>query len=82
MVLVRRARPWDLTSKVTNNFLLHHKFFVPLNRPMCRFYRCTSYPAYLAVARFICTVHRSYVDMLPIRPAIMTINNVELIHEQ
>ena len=45
-------------------------------------YHRPTYPAHAAVASLICAAHCSYVGILPIRPTIITLTDVELIHKQ
>ena len=63
MALVQRVRPWDFMSE---DFLVHQEFFIPLDWPHRGFYCHPSYPAHAAVANLIRAVHRSHVGMLPI----------------
>ena len=80
--LTRRAKPWDASIEVLNDYLLEHEWFQPLERPVGGYYRRPSYPAFRAVIDLISAVNRSVVQLLPFRSIMLNTNEVKRIHQQ
>ena len=80
--LTRRAKPWDLSTEVLQDFFIETEWFLHLERPVCGYYRRPSYPAFRAVADLIVAVNRSVVQLLPIRSIMLDTTEVRRIHAQ
>ena len=81
-MLVRRARPWDLSNEVVTDYIYECELFMDESKIYGGYYRSSDHPPYKAVLDLIMACHSTLIRLLPIRPGMLTHEKVDEIHRQ